>query len=226
MRLNFFSFYLFFLLQNLHSFRAIIKCACESKKESGCKEMWKYPRDIWRMNHFQVWEHLSPWAGDAETRRDFSLCPSCFQSENILQCRPECWESDDLRESKWQSDSVELERRRQRKMRNGGGWWGVVLCTEWCCQLSWSCVVSFLKEWAAGIYIVRTGNARNICNIPLSTSDGVCGGAESRRYIWQLKESWRTDCTNDLTLPFQPVKTSCFGRRHTLSVRLICFPGV
>ncbi len=30
------------------------------------------------------------------------------------------WESDDLRESKWQSDSIELERRRQREMRNGG----------------------------------------------------------------------------------------------------------
>lgn len=30
------------------------------------------------------------------------------------------WESDDLRESKWQSDSIELERRRQGKMRNGG----------------------------------------------------------------------------------------------------------
>lgn len=96
--------------------------------------------------------------------------------------------------------------------------------------------VSLIKDGAAGIRIDQIslnelpGNARSICNIPLSTSDVVCvvgrGGAESRRNIWQLRGSWRTDCTNDLTLPFQPVKTSCFGRRHTLSVRLICFPGV
>lgn len=86
-RLNLFYFWQLF---TANSFRAITKCACEWKRESGCKEMWKCLRDIWRMNHFQVWEHLSPWAGDAETRRDFSLYPSCFQSENILQCRPEC----------------------------------------------------------------------------------------------------------------------------------------
>ena len=93
---------------------------------------------------------------------------------------------------------------------------GVVLCRE---------SMFFLN--------VKPGNARYMCTIPLSTSDGVCvcGWARccrnpSVQYIWQLKGSWRTGCTNDLTLPFQPVKTSCFGRRHTLSVRLICFPGV
>lgn len=86
----FFFFFIFFFYGTLHSSRAIMKCACEWKRESGRKEMWKCLRDIQRMNHFQVWEHLSPWARNAETGEDFSLYPSCFQSENIFQCRPEC----------------------------------------------------------------------------------------------------------------------------------------
>lgn len=32
--------------------------------------------------------------------------------------------------------------------------------------------------------------------------------------------------TNDLTAPFQNVRPGCSGRRHTLSVGLMCFPGV
>lgn len=58
----------------------------ENRTPKKCESVW----DIWRMNHFQVWEHLSPWAGGAESRSDFSLYPSCCQSENILQCRHEC----------------------------------------------------------------------------------------------------------------------------------------
>lgn len=154
------------------------------RKKSGCKKMQKCLRDIWRMNHFQVWEHLSPWARDAETRRDFSLYPSCFQSENILQCRPECGRvmtCERVSDRVTALSSKDGDRGRWG-MGDGGDETegGVGLCTERCCQLPQICVVSFLKDWAAGIYIkhnyflnVRPGNAWNICNIPLSTS-GVC----------------------------------------------------
>lgn len=100
------------LLQNVH---------LSQKGELGCKEMWKCLRNIWRMNLFQVREHLSPWARDAETWRLPPL-PQLFPIWKHFTVQIWMWESDDLWESKWQSDSVELDRWRQRKMRNGGAW--------------------------------------------------------------------------------------------------------
>lgn len=100
----------------------VAKCAFESKGESNraaekCIYIW---RDIWRMNHFQVWEHLRPWARGAERCRRFLPLPQLFPIWKHFTVQTWMWESDDLRESKWQSDSIELERRRQGKMRNGG----------------------------------------------------------------------------------------------------------
>lgn len=122
--LNETDFLFFFLNKTLRCSRAIIKCAFESKGESSCEEMRKCLGDIWRMNHFQVWEHLSPWAGDAGTRRDFSLYPSCFQSENILQCGPECGR---VMTCERVSDRVTALSQRdgdRGRWRIGGGRWG------------------------------------------------------------------------------------------------------
>lgn len=89
----------------------------ENRAAEKCIYIW---RDIWRMNHFQVWEHLRPWARGAERCRRFLPLPQLFPIWKHFTVQTWMWESDDLRESKWQSDSIELERRRQGKMRNGG----------------------------------------------------------------------------------------------------------
>lgn len=71
------------------------------------------------------------------------------------------WESDDLQESKWQSDSIELERRRRRKMRNGGeggeetgGGKMLPIIMKLCCSQ-----VSFFKRQRCGnIYLYNNHN--------------------------------------------------------------------
>lgn len=138
------------------------------------------------------------------------------------------WESDDLRESKWQGDSTELERPRQRKMRKrrvvkrkkGRMNHGRLFQSLSFCFFCWNRDIHHIFS------VMQDQKKLEKWNIPLCTSDGLCGEAESHWCIWQLKGSCWTDCTNDLTLLFQPTRTSCSGHPHTLSFRLICFPGV
>lgn len=111
--------------KTLHSSRSDSKgLACEWKGESGNKEMWKVSEGYLKNESLPGLRTPQPLGGQYRKWKRFLPLPQLLPIWKHFTVQPWMWESDDLRESKWQGDSAELERRRQRKMRNGGEVWG------------------------------------------------------------------------------------------------------
>lgn len=154
---------LFFFWQNSSPLWGIAKCACEWKRESGCKEMWKCLEmfEEWITSRSENTSALGQGVGGvcvsggvAESRSDFSGYPSCFQSQNILQFRHECGRvmtcervSDRvtaLRQRDWDRGRWGMGERGEGGEGGGNVWLILTLCSP---------QATFLNDWAVGMYI-------------------------------------------------------------------------
>lgn len=88
--------------------------------ESCCREMYLYLKGYLKNESLPGLRTPQALGAGCREMRRFLPLPQLFPIWKHFTVQTWMWESDDLRESKWQSDSIELERRRQGKMRNGG----------------------------------------------------------------------------------------------------------
>lgn len=86
----------------------------EWERESGCKEMWNVSQGYLKNESLPGLRTPQLLAVGYRNKSRFFPLPQLFPIWRHFTVQTWMWESDDLQESKWQSDSRELERRRRR----------------------------------------------------------------------------------------------------------------
>lgn len=117
------TFY-FFPDKTLHTFRVEGKkrvSMSEWERELGCKEMWNVSQGYLKNESLPGLRTPQLLAVGYRNKSRFLPLPQLFPIWRHFTVQTWMWESDDLQESKWQSDSRELERRRRRTTGSAQG---------------------------------------------------------------------------------------------------------
>lgn len=202
-------------LQNVHLSRSENQVA---KKRDCVYSGISEERNTFRSENISALGRRMPELG----RERFLPLPQLFPIRKHFTVQTRMW-SDDLRESKWQSDSSELERQRQGKMRNRGEGgeetWRGGSCVMGRDAASYLEVVPFsglLSKYRAAqintdtflffvllVQEIRGTRVKLRYWWELCVRAGVRAGAQKPAGTigsWQAELAY--DCTNDLTPPF------------------------